>query len=217
MSEPDTGESRKAVVVLEDQRPVLDAWVNALQAAMPDVYVLAAGTTDEAGAAIGRAEKEGCVLVLVLADQVLGRNREAGIDFLRQLKQSRPDARRVMVSGQSNLDEVQKMLDEGLVHHFQSKMVFEDDEQLPGEFVDKVAEMVTERRVGNVQDPDFEARFTELLKRYIKHLPEGEQTRIENLNGQTVEAGQILKDPKFVERLRLGYLTSRLDALLPER
>jgi CheY-like chemotaxis protein len=217
MDTNDVARPRQAILVLEDVDFVREAWVNSLQSMMPDVYVCDARSKDEALDVLRGLEKDRPVLILTLVDQVLEGDRQGGIAFLRQIKERYPDVRRVMVSGQSTRDEIQTFLDEGLIHHFQSKSSFIEDQNLPEIFLREIADMVKDGKPGNVHNPDLDKAFNAILRKFIDDLPEGPRTKIQHLSGETIEAGEILNDPQLVEQLRIGFLTSRLDALLPEK
>jgi len=206
-------EKQKAIFVLEDQERVREVWIEAFRQKLPGVHVFGTGRLEDSDRAIQQAERQGYEIVLAIVDQVLQEDREAGERFLRGFKESHPNAQRVMFSGQSERDEIQRFLDEKLIHHFQSKSAFASETDLPEKFLEKVKEMVSGPGRGNVSDPDFRERFRRELQDWMKALPQGEETRITDLNGQSVRAGDLLKDEELVSALQDGYLTSRLDAL----
>jgi ActR/RegA family two-component response regulator len=210
-----TQPSKNAIVLLEDKEIVFYPWRDALTREMPDVYVCAGKNCREAWDAISRAEALGYQVVLALVDQHLGDQRDAGLKFLEEFKTRYPDAIRILFSGQSTRDEIQRVLDQGLAHHFVSKTTYADDAECFHALVQKTKALVEGRGGGNISGQMDPLRFRALLKRWMDGLPEGGKTPIMSLaEGRPIPAEELLKDDEFVERLRRSYLACNLNALV---
>jgi len=209
------GSEGVAAIIFEDAARMRDTWRNVIAGLAPEVYVLVAQDLAEGMAALDRAEKLGYRIVLALVDQVMGEEKRAGTEFLRELKRRAPMATRMMISGKATRDDIQTLLEEGLVHDFETKVSF-DRGQPPERIKEKIRAAIVGRPIGNVRASGEEERFRQLMQKWIESLPDGEDTRLENLYGTCVRAGDIFEMPQLLQRLRQAYMTSTLDLAVKE-
>ncbi len=225
MCTSDSGNKKKAVFILEDEPRVLDAWLDALSDALGDlgdVYVFGAGSTGDANSAIARAKAEGYGLAVVLVDQVHmsadgERDADWGIEFLKKCQRESPGTYRIMFSGESQRGDIQRVLDEGLIHHFEAKGV-NNREDVDHGLIVKIRQMVEGTNVGNVQSPTAKEEFKRLWQEWIKTLPDQGKTEIPSLGtGKIVTVEDVLDDPQlfadFFEAYRNNLLDRQRDSL----
>ncbi len=206
---------RRAIIVLEDNEAVSDGWRSRMMQTIPDVHISTAATREEAWKGVEHCEQELHERVaLAIVDMVIDTSPEEGILFLRDLKIRRPEIRRMMFTGQATHEQVQCLLDEGLVHDFESKGSFASDGDIPEAVLDKIRGLVHGHQCGNVCEPDPVERFEQRLRCWIQTLPDGEDTLMRNLSGRTMKARDIFKSRSFVERLRQADMVSALDSLV---
>ena len=224
---------KPSVLILEDESSlslVLESTIR--QHAKVD-YVVAFSDLEAAKEEVKGMEPRGYELKVVVVDQVLhdkvsGNKRFWGIEFLRWIKGEYPRCYRILCSGQSTRSEIQMMLDEQLINHFQSK-TFKLDISGPtskdledsdcAEYIALKIKAVIEENdygQGNVRNPSEDTAFNQFIKKWIDALPNGAHTKLQSLSGEHFLAGDLLTNSKLATPFRDAFLASKLDGLVLE-
>ncbi|MCF7974177.1 MAG: hypothetical protein K9N55_10205 [Phycisphaerae bacterium] len=213
------GSEKWLVLILEDEETVRDACEKTIRKGLEgagNISVRPAQSKKDARREIDLAAKEGYKLRVVVCDQVnkgdgeKNADRKWGIGFLEEIKDKYRSAFRIMFSGQSEREDIQEMLESGLLHDFTAKRTWKDEKdkirniQLLSK---KIREMICGRNVGNVKSPCADEEFRAFIKRWMESSPDGENTKVSTLEGDEIALKDVLTDATLT-----AYFQEILDA-----
>lgn len=91
--------SKKAILLVDDDKQLLDSLTQQLRSAMGNgVFIETAQTLDEGREAITSLEEDGYKIMIVIADWLFGPNERSN-DFLEEVSRHNPQIPLVMLSG----------------------------------------------------------------------------------------------------------------------
>jgi DNA-binding NtrC family response regulator len=112
--------ARRAILVVDDEPILLLAIKRELRLKFGSGYIYEMATSAELGlAAIDRLANEGAELVLVISDWLMPGMK--GDEFLKTVRESRPEVKLVMLSGHADASQVKALSDEAELFAFLSK------------------------------------------------------------------------------------------------
>jgi len=203
---------KKAVLILDDDRTVLDPWKKNFRNHLEGVRVVGCQTKKDAWIALKKLKEDGYEVSVFIVDQVAGAgeggNREWGISFLEKIKVQFPNSFKIMFTNQAKLDEVQRMLDQKLIHDFADK-----DSIDPETMISKIKDMLNGINSGNIQNPSSENDFDDFLRKWINSMPEQGDTILDGLDGNNYKAEELLRNQSLRKSFRKVFDALKLDRL----
>lgn len=207
--------TKKAVFILEDDKFVLDSWITAIRNSLKGVHVAGCQRQEDASRVLKKLKGDGFELFVFIVDQVEGTgqggNKQWGTSFLKKIKKEFPDSFRIMFTSQAEHKDIQKMLDEKLIHDFATKATKKEV------MVGKIKNMLKGINSGNIQAPSAasaEEDFENFLQKWINSMPKQGETIIDGLDGTHYKAGELLTNSELRRSFRKVFDAMKLDRLV---
>lgn len=202
--------ANKTILLLEDYYAMRHTLRRALENRFPDATIYDAGSPETLRQKLAEHPTPVGVNVII-SDQVNGERGQNGdtkwgVEFLRSAKREHPKAIRILVSAQTNFEDIQELLDDDLIHHFVAKT--NDDSSICTKLADAVEQALT----GNydalhIGGDDLFLR--DLILREMSVASNGDKLRL-LADGQELGAEDIVNDPVLLSDFKRSMLHGML-------
>lgn len=216
-------EKRDAVIYLDSDQALVDRAMAALAGAMPEAIMVGLCLNTYvrwAKVFEGVAEANAEVRVLVVDPTpnpklTFNSANESGRDLLRSLRKKQPRARIFLFDGSLSPAEVQRIMEAGLIHHYESKPQGSLERvEYWRRLAEKIRKIARGEYAGNIQSPD-DGASRQFLSCWVHSLPREGETTILDFNGKEMEARQVLDDPEtfrqFAQAVASGSFERRIE------
>jgi hypothetical protein len=196
----------KTILLLEDEPTMREALMRTLEDCFPDAHIYDARNPGDFAPMLDSEGGKPRRVDIIISDQVEGQREQGGkskwgIDFLRTAKKDYACAIRILISAQTNYEDIPSILDGNLVHHFAPKKNDDDDEGLDS-VCKKLANVIAQVFIGNYDVLNFRAAAEDLYVRdlLVERLSEAGGEGMELCTSdESIDAESVVNDLSLLE------------------